>query len=128
MGFSDYSEEKILNWLRGDSDMPATGNRYLALFSSDPTDANTGVEITTNIRPAGRIQALFSAPSAGSVSNSQIIDFGNSFANEIISHFGLFDQASGGNLLAHGSLNSPKSIDISDEVTWPIGALALQVT
>ena len=125
MSFSDYSEEKILNWLGNNASMPATGNRYIGLFSTNPGETNTGTEETTNIRPSGRVQATFATAANGQISNSAIIDFGNSFAQVTITHFAIFDAASAGNLIAYGALTNQKQIDVSDEISFPIGTLII---
>jgi hypothetical protein len=42
-GLSDYTAQAQLNWITGNSPMPALGSRYLALFTAAPTaDAGTG--------------------------------------------------------------------------------------
>ncbi len=46
-GLSDYSAQAVLNWLTGQKAMPALPAVYLALFTTAPTDGNTGgVEVS----------------------------------------------------------------------------------
>jgi len=126
--FSDYAEDKIAKWVAGSTTMPAVGSRYLGLFSSNPTDTGSGgTEVTTTIRSAGRVAISFAAPVDGVLLNSAEINFGNSEHDTSVSHFGIFDAASSGNLLVHGALNNPKTISTSDVVKFAAGALSVTV-
>lgn len=125
--FSDYSEDKLARWVAGSQDVPAATSRFLGLFSTDPTDAGSGTEVTTLIRSAGRLGVTFSAPVDGQIQNTAEIDFGNSENDTSVSHFGIFDAASGGNLIVHGPLNTQKAISASDVVKFSAGALVITV-
>ena len=126
--FSNYLEDQILNWIKGTSFASAPVNVYVALFNGDPTDTGTGgTEVTTIIRPAGRVTVTFGALSGGSMSNNAIIDFGNSAGSTTVDHVAIYDAVSSGNLLMHGALTSSKSVMTSDPVSFPIGDLTLAV-
>lgn len=125
--FSDYSEEKVAKWLAGQANAPSVGTRYIGLFSSDPTDANSGTEVTSTVRTDGRIAITFTTPSNGSMSNASEIDFGVAQNDASVTHFGIFDAQTAGNLLFYGPLNSPKTIQSADDVVWDAGALVVTV-
>lgn len=127
MSFSNYSEEKIANWLRGNAAMPAQTSPYLALFSDNPGDNDTGTEVTTQINASGRVALSLSAPTDGVMANSSEINFGNSENDVTVTHYGIYDAQTNGNLLASGALASPKTIDTSDEVKWAAGALSVTI-
>lgn len=122
---SDYAEEKFADWIGGNANMPATSSRYLALFDDDPTDANTGNEVTADIRVAGRLGITFSSPTNGQISNASQISFGNSNNDASVTHFGIYDAASGGNLIVHGQLSSPKTIQTGDELLFEAGSIII---
>lgn len=126
-GFSDYVENAVLNWLRGTAMPTAPAGMFVGLFSSDPTDAATGgTEVTTTIRAAGRPGATFGAPNAaGTIANTALIDFGTAAAAATVSHYAVFDAASGGNKLFSGALTASKSVSQGDPVSFAIGALTL---
>lgn len=125
MTISNYSEQNLANWLRGSANMPAATTPYLALYSSNPQDNNSGSENTTLIRPAGRLAITFTTPVNGVISNSTELDFGVSNNDTTITHFGILDAQSGGNLLFYAALPSPKIIYTSDQVKWNAGALVV---
>ena len=46
MAKSNYLENKVIDHFLGTSSTSAPSNVYLALFTSDPTDAGSGTELT----------------------------------------------------------------------------------
>lgn len=123
-GFSDYLENAILNHLRGVAYAVPAG-LYVALYSAAPTDAGGGTEVTTTIRVAGRVAATLGAASGGSMANSAAVDFGTSAGSASVTHFGIFDAASAGNLLAWAAVTTPLSITAGINVSFAIGALTV---
>jgi len=125
-GFGDYVENAVLNWMRGTAMPSAPSGIHIGLFSSDPTDANTGgTEVTTTVRAAGRVAATFGAASGGSMSNSALIDYGNAAGGATVSHFAAFDAPTGGNKLFSGALSAAKAVTTGDPVSFAIGALSV---
>ncbi len=125
MAKSNYLENKVLDHFLGTSSTSAPSNVYVGLFTSDPTDAGSGTEVSGN--GYTRKVASFSASSSGSTSNSSAIEFtasGGSFGT--VTHFGVFDASSSGNLLYHGALTASKVI--ADTDTLKISATGLSIT
>jgi hypothetical protein len=123
--FSDYWENEILDHIFGKgSYSPPT--IYVALSTADPTDDGSGIA-----EPSGngyaRVQTQASdwnAASAGSLYNANDIMFPEATGNwGTISHFALFDAASGGNMLAHGALSESKSVGAGDTAKFAAGDL-----
>lgn len=133
MGKSNYLEDKLLNWALKNTAMgtpPATV--YVGLHNGDPTDAGTGgTEVTTTIRTAGRVAATFGTittnAGANTAANSAIVDFGAAAgAVATMTHFGIWDAASGGNLLYADPLTGqPISVALGNLVSFPIGTLVV---
>ncbi len=125
-GNSTYLAQAVLNWTRGTAMPTAPAALYVALFNGDPTDAGTGgTEVTTSVRTAGRVAATFGAPSGKSMANSAAVSFGNA-ANAVgsVTHFAVFDAASGGNMLGSNSLGSGAgAISAGAAVSFATGAL-----
>lgn len=124
-GFSDYLEDKILNWIRGTAFGTAPTNVYVGLFSAAPNDAGGGTEVTTTIRVAGRVAATFGAPSGGSMSNSSTVDFGTAAGGASVTHFGIFDASSSGNLLGWAAVTTPQTVSAGNTVSFASGALTI---
>lgn len=133
--FSNYIENKLLDATLRGVNFTAPTKTYLALFTADPTDDNlTGNEVNTSSFPAysrkdiaaGSTQAsAWTAPANGSTSNTKTITFPahNGTTPVVITHVGIYDAATGGNLLYHGALVNPKSIDVTDVISFGIGSL-----
>jgi hypothetical protein len=112
-GFSKHWQDKILNHLFGKSVyVPPT--IHVALSTADPLDDASGLA-----EPLGngyvRVETSasdWSTATNGSLSNAGDIIFPKAAGNwGTITHFALFDAATGGNMLAHGALNQPKTVE-----------------
>lgn len=127
--FSDYLEQQLVNaTLRGGS--YAGGLVYIALFTDNPTDADVGNELADSayIRQVAGEPASsgFNAPNAtgGNTSNAMVITFpAIADSQVVVSHWGIYDAQTEGNLLYHAPLTNQKTLDISDVLSFPVGSL-----
>jgi len=127
--FSDYWENKILDHIfgKGSYTPPVI---YVALSTADPTDDGSGFA-----EPSGngyaRVQTSASdwnAASGGSLDNADDVNFEQATGNwGTITHFALFDAATGGNMLAYGSLSQPKTIGASDTAQFEAGDMDISL-
>jgi len=107
---SNYLEDKLLNHvLNQDSYSPST-TVYLGLSTADPLDDASGLA-----EPSGngysRKAITFGAASSRRVMQNADITFDQATGDwGTITHWALFDAATGGNMLAHGSLASSKTV------------------
>ena len=137
--FSNYTENNIIeSTLRGAA-FPVPSGIYLALFTADPTDANiTGNEVDTAHWPAyerkdaangGAISSGWTAPADGVSSNAKSITYpaNNGTGNVTVTHIGIYDAATGGNLLYHAPLVAPKTLLPGDVISFSIGSLTVTV-
>lgn len=127
-GFSDYLENALFSAiLRGGN--YTGGAVYVSLFTSDPTDAASGTELADSAYVRQRahqtvISDGFTAPANGSGSNTRTLTFpAISDVQVTVTHWGLFDAQTGGNLLFHAPLQNPKTLDPSDVLSFPVGSL-----
>lgn len=127
MSKSNYLENALLDHQLGGPDYVRPATVYFALFTVAPTDAGGGTEVTGGnySRPGVTNNATnFPAASGGNKSNGTVISFPVPSAGwGLVTHFGIFDASSGGNLLRWGALNVPKTIDQGDLVNFPPGEL-----
>ena len=70
---SNYLENALINATLRNTSYTSPTTTYLALYTSDPTDADTGTEITggSYVRQA----ITFGAPSNGTSTNSAAVEF-----------------------------------------------------
>jgi len=119
---SNYLENALLNAVLRNTSYTSPTTCYVGLFTSDPTDAGSGTECTGGAY--ARIAVTFGAPSNGVVTNSADVTFAQATTNwGTISHIGLHDNLTSGNLLFHTILNSSKAIGTGDQFKITAGAL-----
>jgi hypothetical protein len=126
-GKSDYLERALLRHLFRNTALSAPANVYVSLHTADPTDAASGAEVsggsyarvtcTTGTSGTGA-GSVFSDPGASgtiSTTNSSTITFPAPTANwGTVTHFGIWDAASSGNLLYMGALGTSRTINNGD--------------
>lgn len=120
--FGNYAENKILDHIVGKTSftMPTA---YIGLKTANPTDDNSGgTEPTLGTGGYARVAttgATWNAASSGATSNLLAITFPTSTAAwstaaTELTHFIVMDAATGGNMLAHGSLDTPQAVNAAD--------------
>jgi len=130
MSLTDNVEAEVLDKLYGGTDFTPPASYYIGLFTTNPGDDGTG---GTEVSGSGyaRVQVVnnvtnFPAASGGSKSNGTVITFpaasGGSWGTVV--GFGLFDAASGGNLLGVGTISPGVLISDGETRNFPIGNLS----
>tara|TARA_R110000822_G_scaffold172897_2_gene312470 strand:+ start:136 stop:522 length:387 start_codon:yes stop_codon:yes gene_type:complete len=123
MSFSNATETLVLNWLLTTGTATRPTAWYLALFTSNPDEDASGTEVTTVGTAYARQSAAFTI-SGNTASNTSAIEFPTATATYgTVSHVGVFDASTGGNLLAYATLATSKAIDTGDVLRVPAGDL-----
>ena len=121
---SNYLENALINGTLRNTSYTAPTTVYVALYTSDPTDADSGTEVSgTNY---ARQSVTFGSPSNGASTNSAAVEFpqaGSSWGT--ITHIGLRDASSAGNLLYHTPLDASKTIASGDVFRIATGSLSV---
>ena len=123
MSFSNSTETLVLNWLltAGTATRPTAW--YLALYTAAPGEAGGGTEVTTAGTAYARQSAAFTV-SGNTASNTSAVEFPTATASYgTVSHVGVFDAVTGGNLIAYAALTTSKVIDTGDVLRVPAGDL-----
>jgi hypothetical protein len=125
--FTTYTEEKIVNWMVGDSDMPlAHSNVYVALHTSDPTNSGENNEVTAS--SYSRVSTAASTDwDITSNTFENLIDIEFPEAQEdwgSITHFTLWDGPDAtDNALAWSALDRDREITTGDAPVFRDGTL-----
>lgn len=110
---SNYLENALINATLRNTTYTSPATVYVALFTSDPTDAGSGTEVSGGSYT--RQSATFAAPSNGASSTNADVQFPQATGNwGTITHFGIYDALTTGNLLYHGALTTSKTIETGD--------------
>jgi len=111
--FANKLEDWLLDHIVGKTAYPMP-TCYVALWIGDPLDTGAGgAEVSgtgyTRVATAG---ADWNAASGGSISNVNDITFPEAGGDwGTVDHFALMNAAAAGDMLAHGSLTTPKHIE-----------------
>lgn len=129
---SDYAENELLDHFIGGSSFSPPGNTCIALFTADPGDTGTANEVSgtsyARVTVANNTGSWGTA-SGGVKSNQGAITFpaaGGDWGT--VTHIGIFDAASSGNLLLHGALTTPKTISAGDVFKFNAGGLQITLS
>ena len=110
---SDYLENKILDHVLRNVSYTSPTTVYVGLFTTDPTDAGSGTEVSGGSY-ARQILSVTTA-TAGIVTSSGDVTFPQATASwGTISHIGLLDAITSGNLLMHTALTTSRAIESGD--------------
>ena len=121
---SNYLETALINGTLRGTTYTAPTTVYIGLYTSDPTDADTGTEVTGG--SYARQAVTFGAPSNGVSTNSAAIEFPQATGTwGTVGWIGIEDALSGGNLLYHTPLDASKTIESGDIFKIAIGSLSV---
>lgn len=113
MRASNYLEDNIINYFFRNQQVNQPGQLYIALYKTNPTDADTGAEVVGGAYARQRVTFVVPSQQAdrATVSNQERIEFPTATAEwGEISYFGIRDSQTGGNLLVYGTFNKPTTI------------------
>lgn len=125
---SDHAENLLLNWLMTTGTATRPTNWYVALFTSAPNDAGGGTEVSGNGYSRQSVSWDTASGTGGTTANSGAVSFtasGSGFGT--VTHIGIFDASSSGNLLWHGAMDTAKSVASGDVLQFAAGAIDLTI-
>tara|TARA_R110000782_G_scaffold105852_2_gene193874 strand:- start:4 stop:390 length:387 start_codon:yes stop_codon:yes gene_type:complete len=119
---SDYLENEILDHILRNAAYTPASTVYIGLSTGSFADGNSGTELTGN--SYARQSIAFDASSGGTTDNTSAIDFPTATGSwGAVSHWGLFDAATSGNLLIHGAFSVSKTVASGDILRIAAGEL-----
>lgn len=137
MAFTTYGSNNILNGLIGKGSGPLS-NCYIALSTTRPNDdgsnftepaASTGYARSLIGQSGSTATQVMSPPANGSTQNSSIIFFPEATsAWGTITYFGLYNAATGGQLVLYGALTNPISIAANYVPLFRVGNFSLTLS
>jgi hypothetical protein len=132
-GKTNYLEGALMNAVLRNTTYTSPATVYVALFTAAPSDAYTsgspdGTEVTGNAY--ARQSASFAAPSGTPrvCTNTGTITFPTATPGAwgTVTHFGIFDAVTTGNLLYWNALTASKTINAGDTAQFAASALTVQ--
>lgn len=123
---SNYLENELIDHVLRNSAWATPGTSiYVALFTSDPTDADIGTEVTGGGYAREQCSG-WDAPVNGVTSNTADVIFTQATANwGLVAYIGIYDDPSSGNLLFHAALAESKLVNNGDTFKFAAGGLGV---
>jgi len=119
---SNYLENKLLDHVLRNVSYTSPTTVYVGLYTSDPADDNSGTEVSGGSY-ARQILSVTTATD-GIVTSSADVTFPQATAQwGTISHIGLLDAVTSGNLLMHTPLTTSRVIEVGDVLKIATGSL-----
>lgn len=125
---SNYLEDMVLNYFFRNQSVTQPSTLYLALYKTNPTDGDTGAEVTGGAYERQII--TFTAPSQqadkATITNASRIEFATATSTwGEFAYYGIRDAKTGGNLLMHGVFNKPTTINEGNKFIVEQGNISL---
>ena len=123
---SDYAEKLVLDWLMTTGAATRPSAWYLALFTAAPSDSGGGTEVSGAGYTRKTVNFNAASSPGGTTSNSAIVAWtaaGGDYG--MVTHVGIFDASSAGNLLWQGALSASKNVTDGDTIQFSAGNLTL---
>ena len=121
MSFSNYLETKVLDHVFNNTAYTSPSAVYVALFTSNPDEDGSGTEVSGGgyVRQAGSFTV-----SGNTATTDAAIEYPTATADYgTVTHVGIYDASTGGNLLAYAALTTAKAISSGDVFRIPTGDL-----
>ena len=119
MSFSNFLETELLDHVFAGNAYSAPAAVYVGLFTSNPDEDGSGTEVSggSYARQAGSFTV-----SGNTATTTAAIEFPTATATwGTITHIGIYDASSAGNLLAYAALTASKAIASGDVFRIPTG-------
>jgi len=121
MSFTNFLETEVLDHVFGGNAYAAPGTLYTGLYTAAPSDTGGGTELSGN---GYARQATAFTVTGDTASNTSAEEWATATGDwGTITHVGVFDASTGGNLMAYGTLTASKTIATGDVFRIPAGDL-----
>ena len=124
---SDYLEEKVLDHTLGTAAYTHPSTVYVSLHTADPVDAGSGAEVAAGGYTYARQACDFNAAgtNAAGVTENTAIETWTNLPACTVTHIGIWDAVSSGNLLFHTAVDSSKTVANGDTISIAVGAITV---
>ena len=125
---SDHAEALLLDWLMTTGSATRPTAWYVGLFTAAPSDSGGGTEVSGSGYSRQAVTFAAASSPGGTTSNTGDVSFTASGGNwGTITHIGIFDAVSGGNLLWHGAMTASRVVNDGDTLEFSVGNIDLTI-
>jgi hypothetical protein len=123
MSFSNYLETELLDHVFANNAYTSPTTVYVSLHTANPDEDASGAEVSTSGTGYARVAGSFSV-SGNTATTTAAVEFATATASYgTVTHVGIWDASTAGNMLAYAALTSSKAIDTGDVFRIPTGDL-----
>lgn len=125
---SDHAEKLILDWMMTAGAATRPTAWYVALYTAAPSDSGGGTELSGSGYARESVTFAAATSGTGTTSNTGAVVFtadGGDWGS--VTHMGIHDAVTGGNLLWHGALAAAKTVADGDTLEFAVGNIDLTV-
>lgn len=123
-GFTNFSEDLVLNWLLTNGSATRPTAWYVALYTVAPGEAGGGTEVSGGSYARTAVTFTVSGTAPTTASNSAAVEFPTATGSwGTIVAAGIFDASTSGNLLAFANLTTSKTVDSGDVLRFNTGEI-----
>lgn len=125
---TDYAEKLVLDWLMTSDSVTRPSSWYIGLFTGATSEDGTGPEVSGFGYARQPVSFNPATSGSGLTKNNNVIQYycvGGDWGT--ITNIGIFDSATGGNMIWHGTLTATKTITDGDLLQFPVNAIELTV-
>ena len=123
MSFSNYLETELLDHVFANNAYTSPAAVYVSLHTANPDEDASGTEVTTSGTAYVRQSGSFTV-SGNTATTDAAIEYPTATADYgTVTHVGIWDAESAGNMLAYAALTASKTISTGDVFRIPTGDL-----
>ena len=123
MSFSNYLETELLDHVFANNAYTSPVAVYVSLHTANPDEDASGTEVTTSGTAYVRQSGSFTV-SGNTATTDAAIEYPTATDNYgTVTHVGIWDAESSGNMLAYAALTASKTISTGDVFRIPTGDL-----
>jgi hypothetical protein len=125
---SNYAENKVLDHLFKNTTYTSP-TAYIGYFNNTITDDSVPTEVSGNAYARVEISNKMGSASSGTITNTTAITFPAASGGEHgnITAIAIFDASTGGNMIAYGTLTTPKLISDGDQLNIAVSNLSISI-
>jgi len=126
--FSNYLENKILDWVNGSAFPSQLSASWIQLFNGSPEETGVGgTGLYSRVSVAAGGWATTTGTTATITNINPIVMNASAATSAYADNFGIFDSSASGNLLFYGALAVPKTVSVGDEIRINSSSLTVRV-
>jgi len=126
---SNFLELELLDHVLNGLTWASPASVWVALYTTDPTDADSGTEVAA-LYDYARVQMTAGwTVAAGNAYNTAAVTFppANGGSWGTVTHMGIRDASTAGNLLFHGVLTSSRTVQDGDTFQFALGNISIDL-